>query len=506
MLTAQDLNNNTTTSFTGRLTYSGTAGITGTSASFTLGQLTGVSVTPTVAGTGMTLIVTGSGKTGTSSFNVNPGAVDHFLISDISSPQTAGTAITGIMLTAQDLNNNTTTSFTGTVTYSGTAGITGTSASFTLGLLTGVSVTPTVAGTGMTFIVTGPGKTGTSTFTVNAGMATKLAYTTVPSTGTAGTAFSVTVQSQDANGNPSNLASATTITLSKATGGGTLSGMLTGSIGIGSSSVTIATPVYSKADMMTLTASASGGVTLTAITSGNIVFSAGAATQVIVETAADGSGTVVPAQDVNTGNSITVYAITRDASNNFVANIAVSWSLVGKTGGVANGDLAASGDTKSAIFTANYNGNAQIEAISGSLTQINSGTITVPVILIVTAPSAINLNVLVVGQTTTGYSVTSGSVVSNYANWSVSATDASGGTKTTNYGYMTTNADGSGSKLTDAFRIGKVSGNYYASNSPGLTYNGAGDGSLPFYVSQSVVSNDAAGLYTITITFIVSTP
>jgi len=51
-------------------------------------------------------------------------------------------------------------------------------------------------------------------------MATKLAYTTVPSTGTAGTAFSVTVQSQDTYGNPSNLASATTITLSKATGVG----------------------------------------------------------------------------------------------------------------------------------------------------------------------------------------------------------------------------------------------------------------------------------------------
>jgi hypothetical protein len=43
--------------------------------------------------------------------------------------------------------------------------------------------------------------------TFTAGTATKLAYTTVPSTGTAGTAFSVTVQSQDANGNAANLAS-----------------------------------------------------------------------------------------------------------------------------------------------------------------------------------------------------------------------------------------------------------------------------------------------------------
>src|ERR1019366_4549619 len=115
-----------------------------------------------------------------------------------------------------------------------------------------------------------------------------------PATGTAGTAFSVTVQSQDAGGNPTNLASATTITLSIATGGGTLSGTLTGSIGIGANSVTIATPVYSKSDTLTLTATASGGVTLTAVTSGNIVFSAGAVTaaqSTVASVTADGSTT-----------------------------------------------------------------------------------------------------------------------------------------------------------------------------------------------------------------------
>ena len=169
-LTAQDLNNNTVTSFTGTVTYSGTAGITGTSAAFTAGQLTGVSVTPTVAGSGKTFVVTGLTKTGTATFNVNPGALDHFAISTITSPQVAGTAITGITLTAQDVNNNTVTGFTGTVTYSGTAGITGTSAAFTAGQLTGVSVTPTVAGSGKTFVVTGLTKTGTATFNVNPGL------------------------------------------------------------------------------------------------------------------------------------------------------------------------------------------------------------------------------------------------------------------------------------------------------------------------------------------------
>ena len=107
----------------------------------------------------------------------------------------------------------------------------------------------------------------------SAGPATHLAFTSVPITGTVGTAFSVTVQSQDANGNPSNPTSATTITLSKASGSGTLSGTLTGSIATTTNSVTISTPVYSAADTLTLTATATAGETgLTAATSGGIVF------------------------------------------------------------------------------------------------------------------------------------------------------------------------------------------------------------------------------------------
>ena len=43
------------------------------------------------------------------------------------------------------------------------------------------------------------------------------------------------------------------------------------------------------------------------------------------ETAADGSGVVVPAQSVTSGDSITAYAITRDLAGNFVANPTASW-------------------------------------------------------------------------------------------------------------------------------------------------------------------------------------
>jgi hypothetical protein len=166
-LTALDLYGNTVTGFTSTVDYSGTAGIIGTSASFTAGVLSGVSVTPTAAGTGRTFAVTGGGKTGTATFDVNPAALDHFSISTISSPQTVGTPITGITLTALDIYSNTVTSYVSTVDYSGTAGITGTSASFTAGVLSGVSVTPTLSGTGRTFVVTGATKTGTATFDVN---------------------------------------------------------------------------------------------------------------------------------------------------------------------------------------------------------------------------------------------------------------------------------------------------------------------------------------------------
>jgi hypothetical protein len=124
--------------------------------------------------------------------------------------------------------------------------------------------------------------TQTATVTFTPGTATKLAFTSTPATGTAGTSFSVTVQSQDAKGNPSSPTSNTPITLSKATGGGTPSGKLKGTIATSGNSVTIATPVYSKSDTMTLTATATAGETsLPAVTSGGIVFSAGAPNMLI---------------------------------------------------------------------------------------------------------------------------------------------------------------------------------------------------------------------------------
>jgi uncharacterized repeat protein (TIGR01451 family) len=104
----------------------------------------------------------------------------------------------------------------------------------------------------------------------------------------------------------------------------------------------------------------------------------GCPTQIRVETAANGSGVVVPAQSVASGSTLTVFSISRDASNNFVANVAAdSWSLVSVTGGVVAGDLVAAGDSKSATFTGHLVGTAVIHAVVSGLTSTDSGTITV---------------------------------------------------------------------------------------------------------------------------------
>ena len=174
---AKDANGNNLTSGGSTVVITRSSG-TGTIGSVTdngNGTYTATVTSQTATGSGVFVstldgaqVKSGAGSQTQSTISYTAGSLDHFDIPAISTPQTAGTAITGITLTAQDDNNNTVSGFTGTVTYSGTAGITGTSSTFSSGQLTGITVTPTKIGTGLTFIVTGSTKTGTSnSFTVN---------------------------------------------------------------------------------------------------------------------------------------------------------------------------------------------------------------------------------------------------------------------------------------------------------------------------------------------------
>jgi hypothetical protein len=120
----------------------------------------------------------------------------------------------------------------------------------------------------------------------------------------------------------------------------------------------------------------SGGLPATG--SGIITVTPGGAAKVLVETEAAGLGTVVPAETLMSGSSLTVYAITRDSLNNFVANVAATaWTLENITGSVVAGDLVPAVDGKSAVFTAHLVGSATIKATSGGLTTISSATIQV---------------------------------------------------------------------------------------------------------------------------------
>ncbi len=116
---------------------------------------------------------------------------------------------------------------------------------------------------------------------------------------------------------------------------------------------------------------------LTKVPSGTITVTAGTATQVSVETLADGTGTVVPLQNLTAGDTLTVYAVERDAEGNF-AGLAASpvWGITNETGGVVSSDLV-DNLNGSATFTGHLIGSAIIEAASGALNKTPSGVITV---------------------------------------------------------------------------------------------------------------------------------
>jgi hypothetical protein len=190
------------------------------------------------------------------------------------------------------------------------------------------------------------------------------ATATTPKTANGTDASTITVTALDANGNQ---VSGQAVTLSVSGTGNTVS---TPTVTDGSG-VSTATLKSTKAETKTITVTI-GGTQINA--QPTVVFVAGAASQTRVETAANGSGSVVGAQNITAGSSIIVYAITRDANGNYVGNPSATWSLINKTGGVADGDLTPSSGTSS-TFTGHLVGSANIQAVA-TFTGI-SGTQTV---------------------------------------------------------------------------------------------------------------------------------
>ena len=96
-----------------------------------------------------------------------------------------------------------------------------------------------------------------------------------------------------------------------------------------------------------------------------------------IEDAADGTGSEVDIKTIGPDMHFTVYAISRDAVNNFVENVEATWSLIEKTDGVVDSDLVPAADNKSATFTGHALGTAKIEASHASLGIDTTGIISV---------------------------------------------------------------------------------------------------------------------------------
>lgn len=203
IVTAKDSYSNTVTSFTGTVSISDLTGtiapqVTG---AFSLGVWSG-NVTITQVRNQDVISVQRSGGTETgqsNAFNVISSAVDHFEIATIGSPKTAGTAFQ-ITISAKDAQNNTVTSFTGTVAIDDETGtlVPKTSAAFVSGART-ETVTITKSASNIRITVSSGTKAGESNaFTVNPAALDHFEFSSITSPQVASTPFNISLVARDA--------------------------------------------------------------------------------------------------------------------------------------------------------------------------------------------------------------------------------------------------------------------------------------------------------------------
>ncbi|NGP87818.1 invasin domain 3-containing protein [Fodinibius halophilus] len=144
---------------------------------------------------------------------------------------------------------------------------------------------------------------------------------------------------------------------------------------------------------------------------GNLSTAVGAISQVSVETASDGSGQVVPSQDILAGDSFTVYAIGRDVGDNFVENVSLAntsdWSLVGGNGNIPQTAITSSNDRKSATFSSQTTGTTKIKAVYSEVTNVTSDLIT----MLPRPTDAVTINTQPSGTATAGSAFSTAPVI-----------------------------------------------------------------------------------------------
>jgi hypothetical protein len=384
-VTARDAFGNTATGYAGTVHFSSTdssatlpanAPLTngaGTfSATLVTGGLQSITATDTISGS-----ITGS-QTG-----IAVQAPDHLTFAAQPTTTVAGAVMSTITVEMRDESDALVTLYTGNVhvaigTNPGSGTLSGTT---THGAVAGVATFPGLSidktGTGyrLSASATGVSGDGSDPFNITASSPDHLAITVQPASAVAGASIGMTVEIRDQYGNKVGSATnSVTVAITTNPGSGALSG--TASHAAVAGVATFSGLSIDKAGTgYRLTASA---LNLTAAVSGTFDITAGAEASVTIESAADGTGTAVTTATVPAGDSLTVYAIARDAHGNLVGNPAATWSLTGKTGGVADGNLVAAGDDRSATFTGALAGSAAISADDGSFSD-TTGTITVTV-------------------------------------------------------------------------------------------------------------------------------
>jgi len=201
-VTAQDFHNNRVTDFDGTVLIQD---LTGTisppnSGAFDLGQWSGdVTITNVITNDRITVTNSGGSQIGTSNnFDVVAGNIDHFDISNISSPKTAGVPFS-VMITAKDANNAVVNNFTGTANLSDLTGSLSPIATtnFVNGQWTG-NLTITKSYSNNQITVTGAGKSGNSNqFNIQANSVNHFSFNTITSPKTAGQSYSITIYARD---------------------------------------------------------------------------------------------------------------------------------------------------------------------------------------------------------------------------------------------------------------------------------------------------------------------
>lgn len=364
-------NTNVTLATSGSGVLSSNSGIINTGNSSV--TLAGVNYTKAEA---VTFTASASGLTTSSASNTvtfSAATAMQLSIATIASAQTVGTPFS-VIITAQDIYGNTANS-SAAVTFasSGSGILSGNSGSLSSGVLTLTSVSYTKAET-VTFSASASGLTSavSNSVTFSTGTPTKLAISSISSSQNAGTIFSVTVSAQDAYGNIAN--SSANVTLASSG-----SGILSGNTGtLSSGTLTLTNVNYTKAEVVTFTASASGLTNSDA--SNSVTFNAGLASQVVI--------TTVPTAPATNGGNLVTQPIVKieDANGNVVtgstANVTVS--ILG-TNALINGTTTVSASAGIATFSgvsiATSNGTTQSATLTFSslgLTSATSGSITIP--------------------------------------------------------------------------------------------------------------------------------